>query len=127
MPVIRGSGGRSPPYTALLLLRVGLGRGLGGRLWGGLVGLVELVEVFQGLGGLVERVLQELVLVLVQGVERDLEGLGVLEEAAGADGLEADTGVVVGNELLQRVERGRHAVAPVAEDARGRGAGVRLG
>ena len=58
------------------------------------------------------------------GSERDLGGLGHIEETRGAHGMEAHALVVIGRLFLEEREGVRHAVTPVAEDARSGGAGI---
>jgi hypothetical protein len=64
---------------------------------------------------------------LLQRAEGDLGGGARLEEAARADGFEADARVVINGLHLQEGERVFHAVTPVTEDAGGGGAGTVIG
>ena len=76
---------------------------------------------------LVQRVLEVVVLVVDQRFDGDVERLLVVEEAQGPDRFEPNARVLVVDAGLEQLERIRDAVAPVAEDAGGRGAGLRLG
>ena len=52
---------------------------------------------------------------------------GTGEEAGGAHRFQPNARVLVGRQLAEQVERVRHAVAPVAQDARGGGPGRKSG
>ncbi len=82
---------------------------------------------FDGAERFVERVVEPMVHVVVQHVERCFDRLGRLEEAAAPNRFQPHAGVRIVHPLVHQFKRMRHALAPLAKHAHGGGAGPELG